>query len=79
MTKKKVTFKVGDLIESIREFSISNDDGTDEESDGGELFFVLECEPQEGFNAGEYKLIRQKSLKISSWNVSGVRYNFNKV
>lgn len=71
--------KVGDLIESIKELSISNDDGTDEESDGGELFFVLEYEQPDGFNAGEYKLIRQKSLKISSWNVSGVKFNFNKV
>lgn len=71
--------KVGDLIESIKELSISNDDGTDEESDGGELFFVLEHKQDDGFNAGEYKLIRQKSLKISSWNVSGVKFNFNKV
>jgi hypothetical protein len=76
---RKISFQVGDLIESIQELSISNDDGTDETSDGGEIFFVLEYEPQEGFNADEYKLIRQKSLKISSWNVSGLRYNFNKV
>jgi hypothetical protein len=71
--------QVGDLIESIQELSISNDDGTDEQSDGGEIFFILECEPQEGFNAGEYKLIRQKTLKISTWNRQGVQYNFNKV
>lgn len=71
--------QVGDLLESIQELSISNDDGTDEQSDGGEIFFILECEPQEGFNAGEYKLIRQKTLKISTWNRQGVQYNFNKV
>jgi hypothetical protein len=74
-----MSLKVGDLIESIQELSISNDDGTDEQSDGGEIFFILECEPQEGFNAGEYKLIRQKTLKISTWNRQGVQYNFNKV
>ena len=79
MTKKKMSFQVGDLIESIHELSISNDDGTDETSDGGEIFFVLEHEQSDGFNVGEYKLIRQKSLKISSWNVSGVGFNFNKV
>ena len=71
--------KVGDIIQGRYALSISNDDETDEESDEGDIFFVLECEPQEGFNAGEYKLIRQKSLKISSWNVSGVGNNFNKV
>jgi hypothetical protein len=76
---RKMSLKVGDLIESIQELSISNDDGTDEQSDGGEIFFILECEPQEGFNAGEYKLIRQKTLKISTWNRQGVQYNFNKV
>jgi hypothetical protein len=76
---REMSFKVGDLIESIHEFSISNDDGTDEESDCGEIFFVLEHEQSDGFNVGEYKLIRQKSLKISSWNVSGVQFNFNKV
>lgn len=76
---RKMSLKVGDLIESIQELSISNDDGTDEQSDGGEIFFILECEPQEGFNAGEYKLIRQKTLKISTWNRHGVQYNFNKV
>lgn len=71
--------KAGDLLESIHALSISNDDGTDEESDGGEIFFVLEHEQPDGFNAGEYRIIRQKTLKISSWNVSGVKYNFNKV
>jgi hypothetical protein len=71
--------QVGDLIESIQDLSISNDDGTDEESDGGEIFFVLEYEQPDGFNAGEYRIIRQKTLKISSWNVSGVKFNFNKV
>ena len=71
--------QVGDLLESIHALAISNDDGTDEESDGGELFFVLEHEQPDGFNSGEYRIIRQKTLKISSWSVSGVKYNFNKV
>lgn len=71
--------KVGDLLESIQDLSISNDDGTDEESDGGELFFVLEYEEPDGFNSDEYRIIRQKSLKISSWSMNGVKYNFNKV
>lgn len=79
MTKKKMSFQVGDLIESIHAHAILNDDGTDEESDGGEIFFVLEHEQPDGFNAGEYRIIRQKTLKISSWNVSGMKYNFNKV
>lgn len=71
--------KVGDLLESIHALAISNDDGTDEESDGGELFFVLEHEHDDGFNVGECRIIRQKTLKISTWNTQGVKYNFNKV
>lgn len=74
-----MSFQVGDLIESIHELSISNDDGTDETSDGGEIFFVLEHEQSDGFNVGEYKLIRQKSLKISYWDMNCAQYNFNKV
>jgi hypothetical protein len=71
--------KVGDLLESIHALAISNDDGTDEESDGGELFFVLEHEHDDGFVSGEYRIIRQKTLKISTWNPNGVQFNFNKV
>jgi hypothetical protein len=50
-----------------------------EESDCGEIFFVLEHKQDDGFNVGEYRIIRQKSLKISSWNVSGCMMRFNKV
>lgn len=71
--------KVGDLLESIHALAISNDDGTDEESDGGEIFFVLEHKQPDGFVPGEYRIIRQNTLKISTWNPHGVKYNFNKV
>jgi hypothetical protein len=74
-----MSLKVGDIIQGRYALSISNDDDTDEESDEGDIFFVLECEPQEGFNAGKYKLIRQKSLKISYWDMDCAQYNFNKV
>jgi len=71
--------QAGDLLESIHAFAILNDDGTDEESDGGEIFFVLEHQQPVEFVPGEYRIIRQKTLKISSWNPDGVKFNFNKV
>jgi hypothetical protein len=74
---RKMSFKVGDIIQGRYALTISNTDDTDEESDDGDIFMVIEIdERQEGL---EYKLIRQKSLKISYWDMDCAQYNFNKV
>ena len=74
---RKMSFQVGDLIQGRYALSISNTDETDEESDKGDIFMVIEIDVrQEGL---EYKLIRQKSLKISYWDMDCAQYNFNKV
>ena len=77
MTKKKMSFQVGDLIQSEWALSISNTDDTEEESDPYDIFMVIEHDERE--ESYEYTLIRQKSLKISTWDRHGVQHNFNKV
>lgn len=77
MTKKKMSFQVGDLIQCNWALSISNDDDTDEESEPYDIFMVIEHDERE--ENYEYTLIRQKSLKISTWDRNGIQYNFNKV
>ena len=70
-------YKVGDLIQCNWALSISNDDDTDEESEPYDIFMVIEHD--DGKENYEYRIIRQKSLKISYWNASLMKYNFNNV
>lgn len=77
MAKKKMSFQVGDLIQSEWALSISNTDDTEEESEPYDIFMVIDNDDrEEGY---EYTLIRQKSLKISTWDRHGIQHNFNKV
>lgn len=74
--KNKETFKIGDVIQARYCLSISNDDDTDEETDEGDVFMILGDEHDDSY---EYKLIRQKSLKISTWDADNLWVNFTKV
>jgi hypothetical protein len=77
MAKKKMSFNVGDIVQARYALTISNTDDTDEESDDSDIFMVIEIDERR--ERLEYKLIRQKSLKISYWDMNCAQYNFNKV
>lgn len=74
--KNKETFKIGDVIQGRYCLSISNDDDTDEETDAGDVFMIVGDEDNESY---EYKLIRQRTLKISTWDADNLWVNFTKV
>jgi len=74
--KNKETFKIGDIIQARYSMCISNNDQTDEESEEGDVFMILGDEDNDSY---EYKLIRQKSLKISTWVADNLWVNFTKV
>ena len=75
--KNKETFKIGDIIQARYSMCISNNDQTDEESEKGDVFVIIGDE--DSVSNYEYKLIRQKSLKISTWDAENLWVNFTKV
>lgn len=77
MSKKKVTFQVGDLIQAEMELFITNEDDTEEEADADDIFMIIENDDTD--KEYEYTLIRQKTLKISTWSRYGIGNNFRKV
>lgn len=76
----KTNIQIGELINSEHSLAIDNDDGTNEYSEPGDMFFVIGFKRfgyKQGFTS--YQLIRQKSLKVSSWYPGAMVENFNKV
>lgn len=69
------SFQVGDIVQAKRALYISNNDGTEEQTQGGDIFMLIE----ENDDVDECVFIRQKSLKISSWSRHTASTSFKKV
>lgn len=79
MPKNKNTFQTGDLLQFTYDhcLEIYNVDGSHETAYKDEIFMILEY--QKVGTRNYYKIIRQKTLHVSRWQLLTIKMTFKKV